>query len=304
MALGRNSILRWCSLALLLLGSTASTGMAAEKIFYPRPESASDPRLEYPLKLLNMALKKSGAHYELLPSQLAMQQGRAIQEVESGSNLVHIVWSMTSKEREQNTLPIRIPIYKGLIGWRLPLVTQKTSNQFMGVKGIEGMKPFEAGQGHDWPDTEILRFNGLAVHGSPTYEGLFLMLEANRFHYFPRSVVEIWAEADLHADRGVVIDSHIALHYPAAFYYFVNKGNGKLAKALTQGLEKAIADGSFDRLFHQYFDPLIKRSELGNRTVIELKNPLLPALTPLGRKELWFQPQAPSALSIPNNKTP
>lgn len=302
MAFGRNSVLRWCWQVLLLLGSTTSTGMAAEKIFYPRPESASDPRVEYPLKLLAMALKKSGAHYELLPSQLAMQQGRAIQEVESGSNLVHIVWSMTSKEREQKTLPIRIPIYKGLIGWRLPLVTQKSSHQFVGVKGIEGMKPFEAGQGHDWPDTEILRFNGLGVQGSPTYEGLFLMLEANRFHYFPRSVVEIWAEAELHADRGVVIDPHIALHYPAAFYYFVNKGNRKLAEALAQGLEKSIADGSFDQLFHQYFAPLIKRSDLGGRTVIELKNPLLPALTPLGRKELWFQPEAASAALLPMGK--
>ena len=302
MDFGRNRLLGWCLPALLLLGGTASAAMAAEKIFYPRPESASDPRVEYPLKLLDMALKKSGAQYELLPSQLAMQQGRALQEVEFGSDMVHIVWSMTSKEREQKTLPIRIPIYKGLIGWRLPLVTQNASIQFMGVKEIEDMKPFEAGQGHDWPDTEILRFNGLAVQGSPTYEGLFLMLEANRFHYFPRSVIEIWAEADLHAHNGVVIDSHIALHYPAAFYYFVNKGNTKLAKALTQGLEKSIADGSFDQLFHQYFDPLIKRSDLGNRTVIELKNPLLPALTPLGRKELWFQPQAARPLPVSNSK--
>lgn len=267
-----------------------ASAQAAEKIYYPRPESATDPRTEYPVKLLELALKKSDAQYDLQPSVATMVQGRAITEVESNKGNVHIVWTMTSKEREQQLLPIRIPIYKGLIGWRLPLVMQKDADQFKSVKSIADMNRFDAGQGHDWPDTEILRSNGLKVNGATNYEGLFKMLENGRFHYFPRSVAEIWAEAETHASKGIVVDKNIALHYPAAFYYFVNKNNRQLADTVTRGLEKAISDGSFEKLFQQFNGPTIKRSNLENRAIIELKNPLLPAETPLNRKELWFRP--------------
>jgi hypothetical protein len=209
----------------LLLALGATMVGAAETIFYPRPESDDDPRVEYPLRLLGLALQKSGVAFDLWASKDRMVQGRAITEVVARSGRVDIVWSMTSREREQLVLPIRIPIYKGLIGWRLPLVHRDQLNLFAGVKNLDGMRGFEAGQGHDWPDTDILRSNGLAVQTSPNYEGIFLKLKAKRFDYFPRSVAEIWAEADLHAGNGIVIDPWIALHYPAAFYFFVNKEN-------------------------------------------------------------------------------
>ena len=238
-----------------------------------------------------MALKKSGKQYELLPSLESlpnMLQGRALKELEDGRGRVHIVWSVTSKEREQKVMPIRIPIDKGLLGWRLPLVMESHIDQFRNVNNLEGLKPLISGQGHDWPDTEILRSNGLQVQTSPNFESLFFMLEAGRFHYFPRSLVEIWREADQHTNQGMVVAHHIILHYPSAFYYFVNKKNTTLAQDLTKGLEMAIADGSFEKLFHQYHDDAIRLADLKNRTVIELKNPFLPTETPLERKDLWF----------------
>jgi hypothetical protein len=54
----------------------------------------------------------------------------------------------------------------------------------------------------------------------------------------------------------------------------------------------ALADGSFDLLFQQYFGEIIKRSNLEGRTVLELVNPLLPPETPLQRKALWYRPSA------------
>jgi hypothetical protein len=263
---------------------------AAEKIFYPRPESATDSRGDYPVRLLELAISKSGAAYTPTPGALVMPQARALKELEANSGAVQIVWTMTSKEREQQLMPIRIPIYKGLIGWRLALVKEQKAKQFESVKGIKEMTSFEAGQGHDWPDTEILRANGLRVVGEASYDGLFKLLEKGRFDYFPRSMSEIWAEADTHASTGLVVDKNIALHYRAAVYYFVNKDNTKLADALRKGLERAIADGSFDKLFHQYNGDLIRRAGLSKRVILELNNPLLPMETPLNRKGLWFKP--------------
>lgn len=262
-------------------------------VYYPRPESATDPRVAYPLTLLQLALDKASAAVELRPSKAHMVQGRALSELERGSGTVHIVWSMTSRERESRLLPIRIPIYKGLIGWRIPLVRAQDVGALDGVASASDLRAFQAGQGHDWPDTTILRDNGLAVHGAPDYEGLFQMLQMGRFAYFPRSVIEVWAEAALHANKGIVVDPNLVLHYPAAFYYFVNRDQAALAQTLERGLEKAIADGSFDRLFHQHFDDELRSSALERRRVIELKNPLLPTETPLHRKELWYRPGTP-----------
>ncbi len=278
-------------IALICLLSFASFAQAAEVIHYPRPESTKDSRTEYPAKLLKLALQNTEGQYTVSSSTKVMLQMRALKDLENNVGNVQIVWSMTSKEREERLLPIRIPIYKGLIGWRLPLVRKQNVELFSNIKTIDNLTRLVAGQGHDWPDTQILRFNELKVIAAPNYEGLFKMLELGRFQYFPRSVAEIWAEAKKHSNQELVIDKHIALHYQAAFYYFVNKDNKALAKALTTGLEKSIADGSFEKLFRKYHTSLLSRANLKNRTVIKLKNPLLPPETPLERKELWYKPK-------------
>lgn len=275
-----------CVLAAVLCSGYAAASTA---VIYPRDETPNDPRNEYPVKVLELALKKSGGDYQAKASQGVMQQGRAILEIEKAAPEPTVMWTMTSKERETSLLPIRIPIEKGLIGWRLPLVMQAKAEQFKDVKSLDDMKKFSAGQGHDWPDTEILRNNGLTVQGASSYAGLFPMLTGGRFDYFPRSISEIWGEADGHKAENIVVDSHVILHYPAAIYFFVSKKNTKLANDLKTGLDKAIADGSFDALFHQYNDTYIKRAKLENRAVIELKNPLLPAETPLDKTEYWLK---------------
>lgn len=286
-------MLKYFSFALFLM-ALSPPGNALETIYYPRQGPSANLHSEYPIKLLQMALKKSGKQYELMPSSDSipnMQQARSLKEVEEGRGNVHIFWSVTSKEREQRVMPIRIPIDKGLLGWRLPLVMEQHADQFKNVKDLAGMKQFISGQGHDWPDTDILRANGLPVQTSPNFESLFLMLEAGRFNYFPRSITEIWREAGQHSKQGMVVAHSVILHYPSAYYYFVNKNNTTLARDLSKGLEVAIADGSFEKLFHQYHDEALKLADLKNRTVIELKNPLLPSATPLERKELWFHPK-------------
>ena len=51
-------------------------------------------------------------------------------------------------------------------------------------------------------------------------------------------------------------------------------------------------DGSFDAFFNQHFARQLIDLKLPDRTVIELKNPYLPAWVPLSRKDLWFDPNS------------
>lgn len=279
---------RW--LTSLCLGAASLAAGAVETVTYPHSGSPGDARDAYPLKLLQLALDKADAtKYVLKVADQPMTQGRALLELSQGG-AVRVVWSMTSIKREAELLPIRIPIYKGLISWRLPLVREDRAELLASVRDLPDLRRFVAGQGHDWPDTDILRGNGIQVVDVPLYDSLFRMLVLGRFDYFPRSVHEIWAEEELHRKDGIVIDQHLLIRYASAFYFFVNQKDEGLAETIRIGLERALADGSFDKLFCHQFAQRIAQARLPQRTAIELFNPILPVQTPLGRKELWFTP--------------
>lgn len=273
-------------LVLLLLISNGA--LSQQIIHYPRAESDIDARMRYPIALLRLCLESTP--YKLEPSDLAMQQARNLRMLKQGKG-VDVVWSVTTKTREAELLPIRIPIDRGLLGWRLLLIQQKDAARFAEITTAAQLMPLRAAQGHDWPDREILLSNKFNVTPSPSYEGLFQMLGRGHVDYFPRSVAEITAEANTHKDMGLIIEPHLVVHYPQPLYYFVNKNNVELANAITIGLEKAIANGSMRTLFNQHYGTAIAQAKLATRTKIELKNPLLPSETPLADLRLWFTPE-------------
>jgi hypothetical protein len=275
---------------LCLLAVAQPAAYASIIVHYPRAESAADERVNYYSQLLNLCLTKSGKAYQLEPTQFHVEQERALQLVESNRDL-EIFWTFTTSEREEKLMPIRIPIDRGLLGWRLFLI--KASNQalFNAIETPEQLAKLRAGQGHDWPDTDILKSNNFLISSSTTYEGLFDMLARNHIQYFPRSLLEIDLDLNSHPNHGLAIESHLLLHYPTALYFFVNKHNTELAADLEKGLRTAIDDGSFKKLFDQHFNDTIRKSNLTKRKIININNPLLPAKTPLSENRYWFSPE-------------
>ena len=270
--------------ALTLVLCFCSTMSAAETVVvYPRPESQTDARTLYPVKLLQQALNLSGTKYTLRPSEQEMLQGRALLQLEDAHD-ISVLWTMTTPEREKTLLPVRIPIDKGLLGIRLLLVKKERLVEF---KNLDAKKLAEktAIQGHDWPDTDILHANQFKVVTVAGYDSMFRLLENGSVDYFPRSISEIWDEAKSRKAQGLVIEQGLALRYQAARYFFVNKNNTKLAADISKGLEKMLADGSFEKLFQETFGAYIARAKLASRHVIELHNPNIPAEAPLSRKE-------------------
>ena len=279
----------WRWLVLFIFGLWPSLGLASALV-YPQPEAEFDRRTHYPLALLQLALAASGDLPKLQPSATPMQQGRALKQLALGREL-DLVWSMTTAERERDLLAVRIPIDKGLIGWRLLLVRQAELPRFAGIDANR-LRLLLAGQGHDWPDLAILEHNGFRLMASSSYGSLFELLRQQRIHYFPRGLSDISVEQARYAGQGLAIAPDLALHYPAALYYFVNRNNVQLAERLRQGLEVILADGRFEALFQASYGPLLQQLQLERRRVIELDNPLLPAQTPLARQQLWYRPQA------------
>ncbi len=276
-------------LCLLLVWPAAAR--ATELVRFPKPEFEGDHRYDYAMQLLQLGLSKSGVDYRIELAEFPMNQERQVVEIEAGRTL-DVGPIPSSAEREARLLPIRIPINKGALGWRLGLIRKGDERLFAGVNTLADLQAVRLAQGQEWPDTQILRANGIPVITAPKYEGLFKMLTGKRFDYFPRSVMEIWDEQTLNAAT-LEVEPHLALHYFYDAYFMVNRKNTKLAQDLRDGLERAVADGSFDRLFQQYYGERLRKAHLDTRMVIELKNPLLTPGTPSDRPELWygFRPQ-------------
>lgn len=241
----------------------------------------------YQLRLLKAALDASGQPYELIPAGRDLVQSRLLKEI--AAKRIDIYWSMTSTERERLLLPIRIPLDKGLNGWRLLLVAKTQQDVFNKVQSLADLSKYVLLQGHDWPDTQILKFNGLIVDTSQHPAQLFDMLRKGRAVGFPRSVVEISAEMNDHQPE-LAIDPHLVLYYPSAVYFFVNKANQPLANAVERGLQRLQASGQFEQMFWQEYGAALKQANLAGRVMLSMRNPDLPLLTPLDNKSLWYQP--------------
>ncbi len=244
---------------------------------YPSSGSELDTRDDYDLAVIDLALKKSEKEfgpYDLIPS-VPMAQSRALDKLKEGQ-LVDVVATTTTKERERDLLPIRHSIHKDLMGIKLFLIRKEDQPKFSRVRTLEDLGRLVAGQGHDWPDVFILRTNGLLVSTGTNYDGLFRMLEKKRFDYFPRALPEVYDEQLAHAKQGLVVEQTLALTYPLPAYIFVNKTNTTLAKRLEKGFENALRDGSFQKLFLRKHGDSIAKAKLDKRRIFNLQNPLNP----------------------------
>lgn len=289
-------------LAFLCAALGCSVRAATVTVYHPPPEVSQDLRNIYQTRLLALALKKAGGQFVAEPAARVMPKARAIIELAQGVPGIDILWAMTNVERELQLLPIRIPIDKGLGGWRIALVRRQDADRLSVVQDVTELKPLLAGQGHDWPDLKILQAAGLTVTGVNSYVGLFSMLGRGRIDYLPRGINEVASEMNLLRTADLVVDEHIALHYPAAMYFFVSRSRPDLALAVQQGLELAIKDGSFEALFQSVHGARLKAARVQRRRVIELPNPYLPAQTPLQRAELWWRPLEAETAAAPGSK--
>lgn len=243
----------------------------------------------YTLKMLDLALSHIDTAYKVeLDTGEQRTQGRYVDDVISGK--VDIMWAATDQDIESKLQPVRIPLLKGLLGHRIFLIHKGDQAKFDRVKTFADLQRIRLGQGTTWADTKILEANKLTVVKTNKYPSLLHMLDGGRFDAFPRGVQEPWSEVNSVQGLELEVEKRIMLVYKMPFYLFVSKNNQKLAKDLELGLNRAIADGSFDQAF--FNDPAIRsaveKADLKNRLVFQLENPQLPKETPVDRPELWL----------------
>lgn len=244
-------------------------------------------RVNYSIEILELALKKSGRPYRLEKIRTPLlSENRSKNNLSQKKYDVH--WLTANQSLESELIPIPIPLCKGLMGWRLLFIKTENQPKFSKVKTVNDLGKLIAANGHDWPESKLFEENKLDQRIATNWKSIFLMLGRGRVDYISRSVLEIFQEENAFPQLNIAIESDLALHYPAAYYFYVSKNNQDLANIIESGLKVAIADGSFDKVFNRYFSDEISRMNLAKRRLIEI--PTSNNFKRHSNPEYWFSP--------------
>lgn len=262
------------------------------------PKSESDVRYSYYLDLLKLSLDKTSSKYGSYKFETEfadVTRQRLATYLADGSPYVDVIWTGTNIQREEIMLPVRIPLLKGLKGYRLLIINKDREKEFDKIDSINDLKKLIAVQGVDWPDKDILLANGFKIETNPNYNGMFLMVENKRVDYFPRAINEPFEELRLRPDLNLTIAKKVMIYYPLPNYFFVNIKKPELRNRVEEGLNIAIKDGSFDKIFynHPSNKELFQKVNFKNMRIFKVENPYLTQETKkiMNDKKYIFNPK-------------
>ena len=283
---------RWIDCALLLLLPLSALASTPEVVYLQPPRSDADATHSFYHDLLHIVLP-TGTQIEIRGSTIP--QKRSMELVKSGTYTIG--WSGTNSLREKDLLPVRVPLFAGLLGIRMPVIRRSDQTRFDMIRNAEDLKQLVACQGAQWPDSDILEANGYRVERVTSFERMYRMLEAGRCDYFPRGITEIYGELDRNVYPGLMAYDRVLLSYTFPMYFFVAHGNEALAELLEERLTQFAENGDLHAYLRQH--PVTRGAfplaRFRDSLVFRLENPDLPAATPLSNRSFWLQlpPETP-----------
>lgn len=250
---------------------------------YRTAESDNDPRPDYEVALIRLALEKTVSQYGTfnLEASPRMNLARCMFSVRK-NDLPNFFCSRGYKEL-YNTYPevayVHFPIDLGLLSYRTCFTNEMVADKLSKVNTLDELRQFTYGQGRDWADVEVLKANGFNVSEVSQYEHLFKMTAAGRFDLFCRGTNEVKQEYDIRHDiPGLVYDQHILLYYPLPVFLYTNKNNVKAIERITKGLQIAYADGSLQRLWRRFHQAGVDFAHFEKRKIFYLNNPFIKSI--------------------------
>lgn len=259
--------------------------------------STHDAREKYILDILTASLKLSQdkfGEFEVQVIDISIPNQREVLMIAQG-DFLNVTMALTTAEWEENTIPIYIPLRRGLLNYRLLAINETDLEKFNQITQLEQLKKLYVGLRRDWATRKIMKHLDFNIVDTYSYDTLFGMLSKGRFDYTVRGIYEIHDEIQSRKDtiNNIIIAPNLALYIPAPVYFFVSPKFPKIAERIKFGLERMVKEGMLEDIFNETYYHYIKELNIKNRTIINIGNPLLSEKTPLHRKELWFDFDAP-----------
>lgn len=284
-------------IAALLLGVVVSIpGRTEDVVLVNQPLSDSDPRYRYGYDLLALILKATEAEFgtaRLDLSPIKMVRTRTLLELVQGKN-IHVMAEAPKPNWDKSLLPVTIPIRKGVQGFRIFLIHHRNQPLLDKVDSLTALMELPTGSGQQWSTRKVMEQAGFNVISGPSYEGLFGMLNANRFMTFGRGINEAYRELETHAKRypDLKVEERLLLYIPLPTYFYVTPKRPELAERIKVGFERLIDSGEFDRFFYSYHCEDIINSKLSGRLVFRINNSNIDSASMVGNSDYWLDPSS------------
>jgi hypothetical protein len=283
-------------LAALLLACAALDARAVDAVIFDRAASPADLRREYSKALLLQVMERTVPEfgpYTIEYADIHMERPRLLEALKDGK-LINVTAYPADAKWLKALRAVPVPTDMGLQSWRIALIDSKNQDRFRKLALPQGLKEMTAGVGAVWVTRASLHDNGFHYVTGSNYIGLFDMLIAGRFDYFPRGVNEIFQEYDQRkqAFPQLAVEESIVLHDNIPSMFFVSPRNPRLYQRIRAGMEALLNDGTLERFVLEHHRSSLQRARLCNRRRIDLPNKDVdPAM--LARKELWLDPFNP-----------
>lgn len=282
-------------LILLFFPSLAfSGGDSSVTVFTcPGKESPYDPRAEYNISVLRLALDKTVASYG--PYELIVKDktttARALELTRDNHFPNFFSKQSATKARTEELGYVPFPVDLGIVGYRIFFVAPRSMEQLNAVKSLDDLKKLTIGQGLGWLDNRILEYNGFNVVTGSSYESLFKMVAKGRFDLFARGSNELYREYISHQYiKGLNYDKNFVLYYPLPRFFFTNNANQLAISRVYKGLQMAYKDGSLIKLWDKLYKESIDFADIKNRTIFNIENPYLTGMDD-SYKQYLYVPQ-------------
>ena len=293
-----------------ILTATEVRSLPAGTLAVVLDRSPGEDHNDFKYRLLELVLKRSGRPFVLGLSEVDVAQDEAIAALEqgfifdsaglrtfrrSGRNpfalSVGIYGAGVDLNRRLRAVPI--PVTGGILGLRSGWTHRSQIKRLATIRNKQDLRDIVLLQGVGWSDVNIFDSAGLRTFTARS-ENLFRLVDHQRVQLFPRGIAELEREAQLMASStsDTVLDPHLLLAYPFAGFFYVSPDNQPLADAIQTGFERAIADGSYQRLVEELiFTPWLRRTlVLKNRRVIVLANPVAADVLSAVDSRHWIVP--------------
>jgi len=269
---------RLLAASLFLFGNLLAPKLfAIDIIKVNAPLSASDARYDYTHQLLQKIIDVTSQDFG--PAQIEVSyrkesRQRALSSLTQGVDL-HIMAEAPKPSWSAQLLSVKIPIRKGLQGYRILLIHKDNQAALEQVQTLEDLKALPTGSGTQWSTLTALQQAGFNVITSSSYDGLFKMLSSKRFTTFARGINEAYQELEHHEDKklNLIADHSLLLYLPLPTYFYVTPTQPALKQRVETGMLRLIDSGAFDRFFFSHHCPDLLRADIAQRKLFSIDNP-------------------------------
>lgn len=290
MDLSMRRLMRHFALLLFLVSPLCQAEMM-EVRYYDRGEK--DARHAYKFELIRAILESTRTEfgeYVIIPfaeEPSAKRQSLLISE----GKILNLLWAAPGTAiAEGEVISIPVDILRGLLGYRVCLINPANFPQ----APIKSLSQLQIGQGLNWADIEVYKYNGITPKQGPTFESLFEMLAAKRYHCLPLGADEAmytWREKKA-LYPFLTLEPDLLIYYDYPIYLHISKRVPRLAARVELGLKKLQANGEFDRLFTKHHATDLAELNLKRRKVFCLRSPYI-ADAHQCEKTLTYPPLSP-----------